>query len=75
MTSHSFDIVTGEGRLDDALATRIMDQVEATRLSVTPSRIPEGVRVSGRSKDDLQEVIRMVEAQGYEVPLEFTNYR
>lgn len=75
VSEHSFDILPVEGSLDEDDAARLAGQVEATQLEVTASLIPGGVRVSGRSKDDLQEVIRMVRAQGYGVPLEFTNYR
>lgn len=35
----------------------------------------EAVRVSGKSKDDLQRVIAAVRDRNYDVPLQFENYR
>ena len=37
----------------------------------------DSVRVSGKDKDDLQEVIRMLRSneEKYDYPLQFTNYR
>jgi uncharacterized protein YajQ (UPF0234 family) len=33
------------------------------------------VRVSGKSKDDLQEALQLVKQEEWPVPLQFTNYR
>jgi cyclic-di-GMP-binding protein len=35
----------------------------------------DAVRVSGKSKDDLQKVIGAVRERGFDVPLQFINYR
>jgi cyclic-di-GMP-binding protein len=35
----------------------------------------DAVRVSGKSKDDLQKVIAEVRQRNYDVPLQFVNYR
>ena len=35
----------------------------------------DAVRVSAKSKDDLQRVIQAIRQKGYEVPLQFENYR
>ncbi len=35
----------------------------------------DAVRVSSKSKDDLQRVIAAVKGKGYDVPLQFVNYR
>jgi uncharacterized protein YajQ (UPF0234 family) len=35
----------------------------------------DAVRVSGKSKDDLQRAIAAVKQKNYDVPLQFQNYR
>jgi hypothetical protein len=35
----------------------------------------EQIRVSAKSKDDLQKVIALLRGMEYELPLQFTNYR
>ena len=46
-------------------------------MKVQPSIQGEQVRVSGKDKDDLQAVIKMLREKedNYEVPLQFQNYR
>ncbi len=57
------------------LAKEIVKQIKATKLRVTPTNMGDRIRVAGKQKDDLQEVIAMVKAQDYDAPLVFTNYR
>jgi uncharacterized protein YajQ (UPF0234 family) len=57
------------------LAKRIVKDVKATKLKVTPTNMGDKVRVAGRKRDDLQEIQAMVRAQDYDAPLRFTNYR
>ena len=35
----------------------------------------EQIRISGKSKDDLQKVQALLKGLDYELPLQFTNYR
>ena len=35
----------------------------------------DAVRVTGKSKDELQSIIATLKAKDYPVPLQFTNYR
>lgn len=57
------------------LAKRIVKDVKATKLKVTPTNMGDKVRVAGKKRDDLQEIQAMVRAQDYDAPLRFTNYR
>lgn len=68
------DIKLRNGMPQD-VAKAIVKQIKASKLKVTPSNQGDKVRVSGKSRDDLQEVIALVKAQDYEAPLVFTNYR
>jgi cyclic-di-GMP-binding protein len=57
------------------LAKEIVKEIKATKLKVTPTNMGDRIRVSGKKKDDLQEIIAMVRAQDYDAPLRFTNYK
>jgi len=63
--------------LDEDLARRISKLVRDEFPRVKPQVQGDAVRVSGKSKDDLQRVIARLreEAEGYPVPLQFQNYR
>ena len=57
------------------LAKQVVKAVKASKLKVTPTNMGDRVRVKGRSRDDLQEVQRLVRAQDYDAPIRFTNYQ
>lgn len=59
------------------LAKKITADIKATKLKVQATIQGEQVRVSGKSKDDLQEVIKLMREneEKYDIALQFTNYR
>ena len=63
--------------LTQELAKRIVADIKNTKLKVQGSIQGEQVRVSGKDKDDLQAIIKMLRENEdkYEVPLQFQNYR
>jgi len=63
--------------LTQELAKKIVADIKATKLKVQASIQGEQVRVTGKSKDDLQDVIKLLRANEdkYDYPLQFTNYR
>lgn len=63
--------------LTQDLAKKISADIKNMKLKVQPSIQGDSVRVSGKDKDDLQEVIKMLRAneEKYDYPLQFTNYR
>ncbi len=63
--------------LTQELAKKIVADIKNTKLKVQASIQGEQVRVSGKDKDDLQAVIKMLRGNedNYEVPLQFQNYR
>ena len=63
--------------LSQELAKKIVSDIKDTKLKVQASIQGEQVRVSGKSKDDLQEVIGFLRKNEdkYDIPLQFTNYR
>ena len=63
--------------LTQELAKKIVADIKGSKLKVQASIQGEQVRVSGKDKDDLQEVIKLLRENGdkYDYPLQFTNYR
>ncbi|MBR6127255.1 YajQ family cyclic di-GMP-binding protein [bacterium] len=63
--------------LTQELAKKIVADIKDTKLKVQASIQGEQVRVSGKSRDDLQEVIQTLRKNEdkYDIPLQFTNYR
>lgn len=61
--------------MDSDLAKQIVKQIKATKLKVTPTNMGDRIRVTSKSRDDLQEIIAMVKAQDHDAPLMFTNYK
>ncbi len=77
------DVAAGRSRIDIALKTEmpqdiakeIVKQIKATKLKVTPSNMGDKIRVTGKKRDDLQEIQALVKAHDYDAPLVFTNYK
>ncbi|MEP6994978.1 MAG: DUF520 family protein, partial [Acidobacteriota bacterium] len=56
-------------------AKEIVKAIKDRKLKVQSSIQADQVRVVGRAKDDLQEVMSMLRGGDFGVPLQFTNYR
>ena len=63
--------------LTQDLAKKIVADIKDSKLKVQASIQGEQVRVSGKSRDDLQTVIQLLRKneEKYDAPLQFTNYR
>lgn len=59
------------------LAKKIVADIKTTKMKVQASIQGDQVRVSGKSKDDLQAAIKFLKEKedSYDIPLQFTNYR
>lgn len=49
--------------------------IKATKIKVQAQIMDDQVRVTGKNKDDLQEIISLLKEGDYGVPLQFTNFR
>ncbi|MBF0192613.1 MAG: YajQ family cyclic di-GMP-binding protein [Magnetococcales bacterium] len=67
--------ITVRQGLDSELAKKVVAGIKAAKLKVQASIQGEQVRVTGKKRDDLQEAIASIKAAGYELPLQFTNFR
>jgi uncharacterized protein YajQ (UPF0234 family) len=56
-------------------AREIVKMVKNTKLKVQASIQGEQLRVSGKNKDDLQQIIQLLRDTDLDIHLEFTNYR
>ena len=61
--------------LSQELAKKLSKTVRDNLKKVTVAIQGESLRVTGKSKDDLQQAIQLLKAQDVEVPLQFENYR
>ena len=68
-------VVTLRQGLDAPLAKSIIKQIKDSKLKVQASIQGEQVRVTGKQRDDLQEVIALLRKGEFELPLQFTNFR
>lgn len=63
--------------LTTELAKKIVADVKTSKIKVQASIQGDQVRVSGKDKDDLQAVIKLLKEkeEEYDIPLQFQNYR
>jgi hypothetical protein len=61
--------------LSQELAKKLSKQVRDNVKKVTVAIQGDSLRVTGKNKDDLQQVIQLLRAEDLEVPLQFENYR
>jgi uncharacterized protein YajQ (UPF0234 family) len=53
----------------------LMEAIKASKLKVNAQYQDEQIRVSGKSRDDLQRIQTLLRGLDFELPLQFTNYR
>lgn len=68
-------VVTVQQGIDKETAKEIVKFIKNTKLKVQAQIQEDQVRVSGKSRDDLQAVIKAVREHDFGIPLQFTNYR
>lgn len=56
-------------------AREIVKQIKDSKLKIQAQIQDLQVRVSGKKRDDLQQAITLVKAKGYNLPLQFVNFR
>jgi cyclic-di-GMP-binding protein len=61
--------------IESEKAKVIVKAIKETKIKVQASIQGDQLRVSGKSKDDLQATMNFLRGQDYGLPLQFTNYR
>jgi len=68
-------LVTLRQGIDTELGKKIQRLVKDSKLKVQAALQDQQVRVTGKSRDDLQAVIALVKKGSFDLPLQFTNFR
>ncbi|MGZ8163973.1 MAG: YajQ family cyclic di-GMP-binding protein [Methylobacter sp.] len=68
------EIIMKQG-LDSLLAKKIVKLIKDKKLKVQAAIQGDKVRVTGKKKDDLQEVMQMLKEEKLEMPLQYDNFR
>lgn len=72
---HARQELTVKQGIEGAKAKEIIAAIKDQKLKVQCSLQGTEIRVSGKKRDDLQEVIGFVRGKNFEVSLSFTNFR
>ena len=68
-------VVTIQQGIATEKAKEIVKAIKDAKLKVQASIQGDQVRVTGKKKDDLQQVIALLKGADFGLPLQFTNYR
>ncbi len=72
---HARQVIKIKQGIEQAVAKQITAFIRETKLKVTTQIQGEAIRVSGKSRDDLQAVIAAVRGHDFPVALSFQNFR
>ncbi len=67
--------VTLRHGLDSDLCRKIIKLIKGTKIKVQSQAQEEQVRVTGKKRDDLQQVMAMLREADLDMPLQFSNFR
>ncbi|MEJ2466425.1 MAG: YajQ family cyclic di-GMP-binding protein [Candidatus Thiodiazotropha sp.] len=67
--------VTIRQGIESDLAKKMVKDIKASKLKVQAQIQGEQVRVTGKKRDDLQQVITLLRESKYDLPLQFQNFR
>jgi uncharacterized protein YajQ (UPF0234 family) len=68
-------VVTVEQGISTDRAKKVAEAIKQSKLKVTTRIQDEQLRVTGKSKDDLQKVIELVKGMPLDFAVQFVNYR
>ncbi len=61
--------------IDKDIARKIVKLIKDSKLKVQPAIQGEQIRVTGKKRDDLQEVMALLKKAKLDIPLQYTNFR
>ena len=73
--SEAWQLVTVRQGIEAELARKIVKIVKGGKLKVQAAIQGDQVRVTGKKRDELQQVIGTLKDSDIDMPLQFTNYR
>lgn len=68
-------LVTLRQGLDAPLAKKVVQAIKDSKLKVQASIQGEQVRITGKKRDDLQDVMALLRGGKFDLPLQFNNFR
>lgn len=68
-------VVTLRQGIETELGKKLQRLIKDSKLKVQAAIQDKQVRVTGKSRDDLQEVMRLARSAKLDMPLQFTNFR
>jgi hypothetical protein len=68
-------VVTLRSGIPKEKSKALLEKIKSLRLKVSAQYQDDQIRVSGKSKDDLQKVMASLRSMEFELPLQFVNYR
>ena len=77
------DISSGSARqhislkegIDKEMAKNIIQKIKSTKIKVQTAVQEESIRVTGKKRDDLQEVMKIIKGRNFDLPLHLSNFR
>ncbi|MCB1878188.1 MAG: YajQ family cyclic di-GMP-binding protein [Chromatiales bacterium] len=61
--------------IDGSLSKQMVKDIKASKIKVQAAVQGEQLRVTGKKRDDLQQVIALLREKDYGLPLQFNNFR
>jgi len=74
LNSAKQDVLVKQG-IETELAKKIIKMIKDKKLKVQSQIQGDQVRVTGKKRDDLQQVIAMLKAESLDMPLQYVNFR
>lgn len=68
------DLTLREG-LETPLAKKMVKQLKGSKLKIQAAIQGDQLRVTGKKRDDLQAAMALLKEGGYDMPVQFTNFR
>jgi uncharacterized protein YajQ (UPF0234 family) len=73
--SSSQQVITLQEGIDKELAKKITTMIKQSKSKVQASIQGDSVRITGKKRDELQDIIQIIKDQNYDIPLQFVNFR
>ena len=61
--------------INQELSKKITQMIKSSKIKVQASVLGESIRVNGKKRDDLQQIIKMLKEANFNLPLQFDNFR
>ena len=74
-TGSASQIMNLQEGIDKELAKKITALVKQSKSKVQASIQGDSVRITGKKRDELQQIIQLVKDQNFPVPLQYVNFR